>query len=1158
MNKKRSFARICVLSTLSLMMSSAYCATASNDPVYIFKRALPTLTVNQTPGDSGSTTTPNLFYSTDQLLFGLTQVGAPTTKSFLISNIGNASATLTPGISLRNSAGVFGGLQTNCTSTLLPGANCSVSLTFSPLDAQIYSSYIDVVSSNAGSKAVSLSGEGAGQAIASLAAASGSFSNFGAVEVGSSKSETFVFSNSGNITDKGVYASLIGSNLSFSSNSCGVAGAPVNVAAGANCSMTVVYEPSSAGSLSGGLSINSSATGQKTLSFTGSAVAGTLDLSTNSINYDSVSIGSDSTKSFLIFNTGSAAITFTQAPFLRVGSSTAFGNVTTNCGSSLGIGGNCAVNVKFTPTTVGTFNAVVDVVTENSGSGFVSLTGVGDGQAIASLTVDSGSSSDFGVVQVGSTKTSLLTFKNTGNIPATGVKAVLAGTGLALTSNSCGVTGGEITLAPNATCQVAVTFTPTSVYTLSSASLAIQSSATTGVNTVSFTGSGAGAAVPGLVAASGSSTNFGNVQVNSSKSQIFTFSNTGNIAATGVYASVDGPGLSITSNTCGTQAAPVSIAAGGTCNVTVNWSPTSAGSMAAANVTVGGQTLSLTGNATQITMNIQDNAGAALSGLNFGTINADSTKVIRLANASTSPSSLVVSNVVNSSAPYSVLGVSNALGGATCTSITSMNIPAGGSCDVSVKMSSTTNGTFNTGTITVTSNAQASSPISGATSVVVPLTGIVNVDQYSAGTTAYLTFEAPNGTNTFTDQSPVAPAITVNGVTASTSYAAAGATSGYFNGSSSVQYGSSANYDVTQGDFTIEANIKATAMNTNNYIAVQRAVGSNTTGWNWRFTNTGAVQFWYTGGTVFTSAAGVVALNTPVKLAIERVGNVFKLFKDGALIATSSSITSGLSSNTALYVGSAEDGTSRFTGYMDEFRLTKGFARYDGTIPDPNAANVNALLNFSSNTNSLGNGGHSTTVVSPAALQAVGNPFNGTNSLNLATNGYVDLSNTVTLGTSDFTYETWVKFTGPLNYKDGNNRYVGYLVGSNTTATGKLEIFFNAGASPGLPTSINVGVSGTGSYATTGNFSFQSNTWHHVAVTRQANTLRIFVDAMVRGQNTGFSVNLPGYVPRIGGQAIPSYYGQMPAYLSNFRLTTGVARYTGTMYTVPTEPYPAP
>ena len=709
MNKKRSFARICVLSTLSLMMSAAYCATTSNDPVYIFKRALPTLTVNQAPGDSGSTTTPNLFYSTDQLLFGLTQVGAPTTKSFLISNIGDASATLTPGISLRNSAGVFGGLQTNCTSTLLPGANCSVSLTFSPLDAQIYSSYIDVVSSNAGSKAVSLSGEGTGQAIVSLAAASGSSSNFGAVEVGSAKSETFVFSNSGNITDKGVYASLIGSNLSFSSNSCGVAGSPVNVAAGTNCSMTVVYEPSSAGSLSGGLSINSSATGQKTLS---------------------------------------------------------------------------------------------------------------------------------------------------------------------------------------------------------------------------FTGSGAGAAIPGLAAASGSSTNFGNVQVNLSKSQIFTFSNTGNIAATGVYASVDGPGLSITSNTCGTQAAPVSIAAGGTCNVSVNWSPTSAGSMAAANVTVGGQTLNLTGNATQITMNIQDNAGAALSGLNFGTINADATKVIRLANASTSPSSLVVSNVVNSSAPYSVLGVSNALGGATCTSVTSMNIPAGGSCDVSVKMSSATNGTFNAGSVTVTSNAQAASPISGSTSVVVPLTGVVNVDPYASGIKAYLTFEAPNGTSTFTDQSPVAPAITVNGVTASNSYAAAGSTSGYFNGSSSVQYGSSANYDVTQGDFTIEANIKATAMNTNNYIAVQRAVGSSTTGWNWRFTNAGAVQFWYTGGTVFTSAAGVVALNTPVKLAIERVGNVFKLFKDGALIATSSSITSGLSSNTVLHVGVAEDGTSKFTGYMDEFRLTKGYARY--------------------------------------------------------------------------------------------------------------------------------------------------------------------------------------------------------------------------------------
>ena len=1366
MNKKRSFAQVCAMSTICMMLSVAYAATAPANPNYVFKRPVPTLVVTDSPTgpvDPGPNLSPNLFYSTDALTYGSVQVGTPSTKSFLITNIGNGPATLNPGVSLRNGAGVFGGLQTNCSSTLLPGANCTVSLTFSPLDAQVYTSFIDIISSNTSAKVINLSGEGAGQAVANLVAASGSSSNFGSVNVGSNKAETFIFSNTGNITDKGVYASLIGSNLSFSANSCGVAGSAINLAAGANCSMTVVYAPTAAGALSGGLSINSTATGQKTLSFTGSAIDAVLDLSSSALNYGSVNIGSSSTKSFLILNTGAAALTFNSAPSLRAGSSAAFGGLTSSCGASLDAGQNCSVSVVFSPTSSTTSNGTIDVATSvgsrsvsltgvgagatlnltpasgssnsygvvevsktkantftftntgtvaatgvyasvsgaelsitsntcgvsasaislaagsscsvtvayspvsagtlsgsltvntgaygpftldltgsaetasvvtstdtlvfpsteigstntqifsilnssnvavnlnglpqlqsggssafsnlttdclttlnpgstcnvavefkpvalgaatgnvlvntlnagnktvglsgtgtgqatvslapsgvattdyglveinsnksatfvysnsgnipatgvyasvtgagysitsntcgvmgspvsvgvgkgcsitvrfaptapgtgagvlsvasstpdttetlnltatigqavldlstpaldfgtlqvgtrsplsflvlNSGNvtanfsfapsiragsssefnslttncstsltpgatcsvslyyqptntgadaGFVdikssnaanrevSLTGVGDGQAVASLSFDSGSSSDFGTVQVGSSKTSNLTFKNTGNTPATGVKAVLVGSDLTLSSNTCGTAGNEITLAANATCQISVTYAPSAVSSLSGASLSIQSSAASGTNSTTLTGSGAGAAIPGVSAAAGSSTNFGNILVGATSSQTFTFKNTGNIAATGVYAAVTGTGLSIASNNCGTQAAPVSIAASGSCNTTVTWNPASVGSLTGGNITIGGQSLNLTGTASQITMNIQDNAGAALSGLNFGTINADATKVIRLANSSVSPAALNVSNIVSNSAPYSVLGVGNALGGATCTSVTNMSIPAGGSCDVSVKMSSATNGTFNSGSITVTSNAQVSSPISGATSVNIPITGTVYIDQYSTGTNAYLTFEAPNGTSTFTDQSPVAPAITVNGVTASNSYAAAGATSGYFNGGSSIQYASSANYDVTQGDFTIEANIKATAMNTNSYIAVQRAVGSSTVGWNWRFTSTGAVQFWYTGGAVFTSAAGVVALNTPVKLAIQRVGNVFKLFKDGTLIATSTTIANGTSSNTALYVGVAEDGTSKFTGYMDEFRLTKGFARYDG------------------------------------------------------------------------------------------------------------------------------------------------------------------------------------------------------------------------------------
>jgi len=73
--------------------------------------------------------------------------------------------------------------------------------------------------------------------------------------------------------------------------------------------------------------------------------------------------------------------------------------------------------------------------------------------------------------------------------------------------------------------------------------------------------------------------NYGNVTVGSSASRTFSFQTTGNTGATGVYASVVGAGTSLAANTCGTQASPVSLAKGGSCQVTVSYAPTAAGTM---------------------------------------------------------------------------------------------------------------------------------------------------------------------------------------------------------------------------------------------------------------------------------------------------------------------------------------------------------------------------------------------------------------------------------------------------------------------------------------------------------------------------------------------------------------------------------------------------
>jgi hypothetical protein len=86
------------------------------------------------------------------------------------------------------------------------------------------------------------------------------------------------------------------------------------------------------------------------------------------------------------------------------------------------------------------------------------------------------------------------------------------------------------------------------------------------------------AQVTGTLSA-GSDTNYGTVTVGSSAQRTFTFTTQGNTSATGVYASVTGAGMSITANTCGAAGAPISLAKGGSCQLTARYAPTAAGAM---------------------------------------------------------------------------------------------------------------------------------------------------------------------------------------------------------------------------------------------------------------------------------------------------------------------------------------------------------------------------------------------------------------------------------------------------------------------------------------------------------------------------------------------------------------------------------------------------
>ena len=207
--------------------------------------------------------------------------------------------------------------------------------------------------------------------------------------------------------------------------------------------------------------------------------------------------------------------------------------------------------------------------------------------------------------------------------------------------------------------------------------------------------------------------------------------------------------------------------------------------------------------------------------------------------------------------------------------------------------------------------------------------------------------------NTFADYSGTPKTITAY-YTATQSAAAPkfGSKSLYLNGTTfgagpylSVPYSSA--FDLSTGDWTVECWAYATALNASNNLFAINGDGSS----NAQVTVTpqanGSAYFLTQGaggGWLDTTlaAAGTFLTNTWQHVAAVRAGNVFRLYVNGTSVIsfTSSSAllnASGLSTIGArLPAGNSTVGSQTWQGYIDEFRVTKGVARYSGaslTVP---------------------------------------------------------------------------------------------------------------------------------------------------------------------------------------------------------------------------------
>jgi hypothetical protein len=140
------------------------------------------------------------------------------------------------------------------------------------------------------------------------------------------------------------------------------------------------------------------------------------------------------------------------------------------------------------------------------------------------------------------------------------------------------------------------------------------------------------------------------------------------------------------------------------------------------------------------------------------------------------------------------------------------------------------------------------------------------------------------------------------------------------------------------------------------------------------------------------------------------------------------------------------------------------------------------------------------------------------------------------LGTSDFTIEFWVYAPSQTN------TFIMDIRGG--TDAGYPIITFGS----------STAVLRWGPTNTQGTILIGDNKWHHCAITRQSNTLRLFVDGTLDGSTTDSGNYSTQYGLSFGYN---SYGGNnFTGYLSNFRLIKGTALYTSS-FTPPTSPLTA-
>ena len=608
----------------------------------------------------------------------------------------------------------------NCNGTIAAGGFCTVNVTYTPTSDQTQTGTMTVSSGGTPLTTVALTGTGQDSPYVTVSA---SGLSFGDVTTGTtSAAQTVTLTNVGNAPASFSSYSLSPANSGYLvQNSC-----PANLQPGQSCQFSVQFAPVSAQQTNANLFITISGpqswyyvtlTGQGVTTATGGT--GTLALSSTALNFGTELIGNNApAQSIYVTNEGAVPVSLNSVSWSLTSAQGAANDFYINasgCGNlpaQILPQESCWLSIGFIPSAAATETVTLSINdTTSSSPHTLSLTGIGIA-ATQTLEFEPGNMTyPDQPVGVASASQTFYVYA-TGTAPVTIDRVLVSGDFQITNQQSC--SGMTLTGAPspglaNGYCYVSVVFTPTATG-MRTGTLTLIDSATGTPQVLSLAGNGI-TAVSGPPVVDPTAVVFpAQIVGTTSPDQYLTVSNPGNLPFTVNSLGITG-NFAVDSNV-GCGAPPAQIAAGSSCTVAVNFTPTSStanpltGTLTVG-TTAGNQAVSLSGTGLAASRAI----GFTPSSVAFGgVVNGNKSYTYPIYVRSTGTESVTFNAAPSISGPFAVV---------TDYCTPEGPLAAGTSCEIDLSYTPTATGA-QTGSMTLSTSA-------GSEKLNLAGTGIANI-----------------------------------------------------------------------------------------------------------------------------------------------------------------------------------------------------------------------------------------------------------------------------------------------------------------------------------------------------------------------------------------------------------------------------------------------